>query len=368
MLVVNILLVTRVIDIGALILKADELEKSKSGSSNSGGSSSAGPFAAFADIGKSFSNQYYLIRMLVILASTALGIVLFIFAIKAVNVKRPATIDAALVAKAEDFKNNPEAKGSIKRIKKRINKFAKKNKFVEFCHELGVLCILDDPGYNDKYFVEGESKFTGSVIMLGLYSTLWGFLNLITLGILIPWTTSWKYKYYANKTTYSGKKVVFDGKGIQLLGRWILWELLCIVTLGIYGFFMAIALKKWVVKHQHFEGEEEAKSEYSGTTFGRGLLAVGLKILQFISFGWAVPFCENKMAKYDMEHTNISGHQLIFGGTTAKLFIRYMLWWVLSVVTLGIYALLVMPMNMTKYSVKFSRIQDMSYDPASDPR
>lgn len=367
--VINVLILTRVIDLLDLVKKAEELNKSKnSGSGSTSSSSAAGPFAAFASIGSSFSNQYYLIRTIIALVTTALGVVFFIFAIKAVKVKRPETIEAALIGKAEELKNNPEAKGSMKRVKKRINKFAKKEKYVEFCHELGVLCILDDPGYNDKYFVEGESKFTGSVIMLGLLSLFWGLLNIISLGILIPWTTSWKYKYYAERTTYSGKKVKFDGKGIQLLGRWVLWELLSIVTLGIYAFFMAIALKKWVIKHQHFEGEEEAKSEYSGTTFGRGLLAVGLKLLQFISFGWAVPFCENTMAKYEMEHTNVSGHQLIFGGTTGKLFVRYMLWWLLSVVTVGVYAILVMPMNMTKYSVKFSKIRDMSYDPASDPR
>ena len=367
--ILNVLILTRAIDLLTLIKKAEELDKNKAAESGAGSASSAsGPFASFGKIASSFSNQYYLIRTLIAVASTALGVVFFIFAIKAVKIKRPESIEAALKNKAEEFRNNPEAKGSMKRVNKRIIKFAKKNKFVEFAHELGVLCILDDPGYNDKYFVEGESVFKGNVITFGLFNLLWGLLNLITLGILIPWTTSWKYKYYAERTTYSGKKVTFDGKGIQLLGRWVLWELLSIVTLGIYAFFMAIALKKWVVKHQHFEEEPEARSEYNGTTFGRGLLAFGLKLLQFITLGNATAFCANKMAKYDMQHTTISGHPLIFGGTTGKLFARFMLWWLLSIVTFGIYAILVLPMNMTKYSVKFSRIMDVNYDPVSDPR
>ena len=368
--IINILFVTRAIDLIGFNIKAKAYEEAHASSSSSAASTSQGPFSAFESIGKSFSNPHRLIKMILDLVISAYGIVYFIFNIKALVVRRAESINNAFRAKAEELRNNPEAaKGtSMKRIKKRTNKFARKEKYVQFCHELGVLCILDDPGYNDKYFIVGESKFKGSVIILGLLSLLWGFLNLITLGILIPWTTAWKEKYYAERTIYSGKRVKFDGKGIQLLGRWILWELLCIVTLGIYAFFMAIALKKWVIKHQHFEDETDAESEYTGTTFGRGLLVFGLKILQFITLGWATPYVCNRIAKYDMEHTVVSGHPLIFGGTAGKLLLRFMLWMLLCIVTFGVYAILVMPMNMTKYTVHYSRVRDMSYDPVSDPR
>ena len=358
--IINVLLLAKVIPAVEFGVKAREWEKAHSTEQG---------------LAAMFKNQYGMINSGINVALFAIGVVNFIFTIIAISIKRDGLIGEAFKGKIEQLRNDPELatkpkslKRAVKKLKRRTNKMARKNKFVPFCHELGVLCILDDPGYNDRYFVEGESKFTGSVIMLGLYSFLWGLLNTITLGILIPWTTSWKHKYYAERTTYSGKKVKFDGKGIQLLGKWVLWELLCIVTLGIYGFFMAIALKKWVVKHQHFEGEEDQKSKYTGTTFGRGLLAFGLKILQFISLGYATPYCVNRMARYDMEHTYISDHQLVFGGTAGKLFLHFLLWMLLSVVTLGIYAILVMPMNMTKYSVHYSRILDVTYDPALDPR
>ena len=366
--VFNILLITRVLDIPTWAAKANEIREAKASSSSS--SSSKGPFDSFKSFGSIFDSGYSIGISLTGLGTFALSVVYFIFTIKSLVVIRGASIDAAFAAKAEELKNDPEAakKTSMKRIKKRTNKMARKERYVDFCHELGVLCILDDPAYNDKYFIVGESKFSGSVIIFGLLNLLWGFLNIITLGILIPWTTTWKEKYYAEKSMYSGKKVKFDGKGIQLLGRWVLWELLCIVTLGIYAFFMAIALKKWVVKHQHFEDEPDVKSEYTGTTFGRGLLVFGLKILQFITLGWATPYVCNRIARYDMEHTVISGHPLVFGGTAGKLFARFLLWMLLCIVTVGVYAILVMPMNMTRYSVHYSRVQDMSYDPASDPR
>ena len=358
--VINVLLLAKVIPAVEFGVKAREFEKAHQNEQG---------------LAVVFQNQYGMINSGINAVLFAIGVVNFVFTIIAISQVRDGNIGEAFKAKVGELRNNPDLatnrkalKRAVNKLKRRTNKMARKNRFVPFCHELGVLCILDDPGYNDKYFIEGESKFTGSVIMLGLYSLLWGFLNTITLGILIPWTTSWKHKYYAERTTYSGQKVKFDGKGIQLLGRWVLWELLSIITLGIYAFFMAIALKKWVTKHQHFEGEEEEKSKYTGTTFGRGLLAFGLKILQFISLGFATPYCVNRMARYDMEHTNISGHQLVFGGTAGKLFLHFLLWMALSVVTFGIYAILVMPMNMTKYSVHYSRIRDMSYDPASDPR
>jgi uncharacterized membrane protein YjgN (DUF898 family) len=37
-----------------------------------------------------------------------------------------------------------------------------------------------------------------------------------------------------------------------LFGQWIKWLFLIIITLGIYSFWVAIALKKWKVAHTHF--------------------------------------------------------------------------------------------------------------------
>ncbi|MBQ1712899.1 MAG: DUF898 family protein, partial [Treponema sp.] len=50
-----------------------------------------------------------------------------------------------------------------------------------------------------------------------------------------------------------GKRLKFDGTAAQLFGNWIKWFLLIIVTLGIYGFWIPIKLKKWKTKHTSFE-------------------------------------------------------------------------------------------------------------------
>jgi|GEM_PF-1277418 len=303
----------------------------------------------------------------------SVGTVLFVFTIISVAHRgwvKGGVVEQNYIEKVHQIaaEDPQHAKRLIKKFRRRMYKFMKKYKPVEFAHEFGVLCILDDPALNDKYFLEGESKFSGNVIVVSLLSVLWGFLSVITLGIMVPFCVAWKEKYYAERTVYSGKKIKFDGNGAQLFGRWMLWWFLSIITLGIYGFFTANQMKKWVIKHQHIEGEEEAESKWSGSTFGRGFLGIGLGIVKAVSLGVAVPYATNRLCQYDMEHISISGHPLIFGGSASKLFWRFILWLILSVFTVGIYAILVLPMNMQRYKVKFSRLRDMSYDPASDPR
>lgn len=39
---------------------------------------------------------------------------------------------------------------------------------------------------------------------------------------------------------------------MQLFGKWVLWLLLTIVTVGIYGFWVNIKLKKWKIQHTRF--------------------------------------------------------------------------------------------------------------------
>jgi uncharacterized membrane protein YjgN (DUF898 family) len=62
----------------------------------------------------------------------------------------------------------------------------------------------------------------------------------------------------AKNTTIDGKKLTFDGKGIQLFGNYIKWLLLTVITIGIYSLWLGIKMKQWVVKHTHFVPEVEA--------------------------------------------------------------------------------------------------------------
>ena len=64
-----------------------------------------------------------------------------------------------------------------------------------------------------------------------------------------------EYNWEIKHTVINGKRLRFDGTALGLFGTWIKWLLLTIITIGIYGFWVSIAIKKWKTKHTHFVGE-----------------------------------------------------------------------------------------------------------------
>ena len=61
------------------------------------------------------------------------------------------------------------------------------------------------------------------------------------------------YNWEIKHTVIDGKRLIFDGNGLQLFGNWIKWVFLTIITFGIYGFWVRIKVKQWIVSHTHFE-------------------------------------------------------------------------------------------------------------------
>ena len=98
----------------------------------------------------------------------------------------------------------------------------------------------------------GNSKFTGS--LLGLIGTniLAGFIVLISFGVLIPWAVCIRQSWYAKHTYIEGKQLYFEGNAVELFGQYIKWFLLTLITLGIYGFWLNIKMKSWVVSKTRF--------------------------------------------------------------------------------------------------------------------
>ncbi len=96
-----------------------------------------------------------------------------------------------------------------------------------------------------------ESKFTGGLLGLIGVNILQAIICFITLGIAAPWAVCMKESWIASHTIIDGRRLYFDGTGMQLFGNYIKWFLLTIITFGIYGFWMSIKMKQWVVKHTH---------------------------------------------------------------------------------------------------------------------
>jgi uncharacterized membrane protein YjgN (DUF898 family) len=97
-----------------------------------------------------------------------------------------------------------------------------------------------------------SSYFDGGLLQLIGWSLLGWLVTTITLGICYPWALCMVYGWKINHTVVEGRRLKFTGKAVGLFGNWIKWLLLCIITVGIYSFWLGIALEKWKVKHTEF--------------------------------------------------------------------------------------------------------------------
>ena len=96
-----------------------------------------------------------------------------------------------------------------------------------------------------------ESKFTGGLLgMIGI-GILQAIITIFTFGIGAPWAICLKEGWYVRHTVVDGHQLTFDGTGGQLLGNWVKWFLLMIITLGIYSFWVAPRMFNWVASHLH---------------------------------------------------------------------------------------------------------------------
>ena len=76
--------------------------------------------------------------------------------------------------------------------------------------------------------------------------------------------------------------------------------------------------------------------------FTGGLLGlIGINLLQALiiglTFGLAAPWAICMKQRWIARHTVIDGRQLIFDGTGGQLFGNYIKWFLLTLITLGIY-------------------------------
>ena len=99
---------------------------------------------------------------------------------------------------------------------------------------------------------DNRSEFTGGLLGLICINILQGLLITITLGFGAPWAMCMKERWIAKNTYIEGRQLAFDGTGAQLFGSYIKWFLLTLITFGIYGFWLEIKMKQWLVKHTHF--------------------------------------------------------------------------------------------------------------------
>lgn len=97
-----------------------------------------------------------------------------------------------------------------------------------------------------------QSYFDGGLLQLIGWTLLGGLITICTFGICYPWALCMVYGWKINHTVINGKRLKFNGTAIGLFGNWIKWFILTIITIGIYGFWLGIALEKWKTKNTTF--------------------------------------------------------------------------------------------------------------------
>ncbi|WP_066618264.1 DUF898 family protein [Clostridium magnum] len=97
-----------------------------------------------------------------------------------------------------------------------------------------------------------QSYFDGGLLQLIGYTILGIIITVCTLGSCFPWAVCMKINWKIKHTVIEGRRLRFEGTAIGLFGLWIKWWILCIITLGIYSFWVGISLEKWITKHTHF--------------------------------------------------------------------------------------------------------------------
>ncbi len=187
----------------------------------------------------------------------------------------------------------------------------------------------------------GKSEFTGGVFALFGHRFVLALVSSISGFIAYPFIYCWYKKWICEHTYIDGKQLRFDGDGGQLIGKYIVWGLLSIITLGIYWIIKgAVNISKWEAEHTHFaDGSgNPAGSTFTGTwlgLFGHRFVA-GFVTLITLSFGAYWAYCY--LQRWQLSHTYYDGTQLGYDGKAIQLFGSIVKWGLLTLITLGIYS------------------------------
>jgi hypothetical protein len=97
---------------------------------------------------------------------------------------------------------------------------------------------------------------------------------------------------------------------------------------------------------------------------GKVLDLIGWRILAFlitsITFGLAAPWAKCMLYSYQIRHTVYNGKRLKFEGTGGSLFVNTFKWIFFSIITLGIYTL-VIPVKKTKWVISHIHFEDEDF-------
>jgi uncharacterized membrane protein YjgN (DUF898 family) len=95
-------------------------------------------------------------------------------------------------------------------------------------------------------FDAGAGTYVGTALLAYL-------VTLITLGICYPFAIVLMQRWRAKHSYIDGRRLIFTGSALGLFGNWIKWLFLCIITVGIYSFWVVPRVVRWTWEHTDFD-------------------------------------------------------------------------------------------------------------------
>jgi uncharacterized membrane protein YjgN (DUF898 family) len=90
----------------------------------------------------------------------------------------------------------------------------------------------------DFEFRGGAATYWGTALLGAL-------ITIVSLGLFYPYALVLFERWRAKHSYILGRQLEFTGSAFGLLGRWIIWLLLIVATLGIYAFWVIPRIQKW---------------------------------------------------------------------------------------------------------------------------
>lgn len=174
-------------------------------------------------------------------------------------------------------------------------------------------------------------------------------LSACTFGLYLPWFVCRLNAFVAQNTRLvdsRGNAVHFNfvGTGSDLFVHLIIGAILTACTFGIYWFWFSVNLTRFSLENLIAEDSngEPVDIAFNGT--GMELFSVNIigYILTILTFGLYTPWLICSLHRYFYENTSIHAGdnemRLTFMGTGGELFVTFVVGYLLSICTLGLYS------------------------------
>ena len=127
----------------------------------------------------------------------------------------------------ETMEEKPEEKAEEKKTKKKKEKTEEK---VEEKPAVEKEEKKEEKTTTTKTVTRVESKFTGGAFANFFIEFLTDFVSICTLGLLYPLMLCWHKEWEVSHTYINGRQLMFDGKALQLFGKYLWWLFLSVIN------------------------------------------------------------------------------------------------------------------------------------------